>query len=72
VDVSPVGLGENHLCGGNEHRAPLDPVLTAKEWNNSKSDVARCYRPNSLTTTVVRSARIFEDRVDSATSLKTS
>jgi hypothetical protein len=41
VDVSPVGLGENHLCGGNEHRAPLDPVLTAKEWNNSKSDVAR-------------------------------
>jgi len=22
-------------------KVPLDPVLTAKEWNNSKSDVAR-------------------------------
>src|ERR1039458_4786311 len=32
----------------------------------------RCYRPNSLTTTVVRSARIFEDRVDSRSEEHTS
>jgi type I restriction enzyme S subunit len=32
----------------------------------------RCYRRNSLRTTVVFSARIFADRVDSAASLKTA
>jgi hypothetical protein len=31
-----------------------------------------CYRRNSLRTTVVFSARIFADRVDSAASLKTA
>ncbi len=34
--------------------------------------VSVCYRRNSLRTTVVFSARIFADRVDSAASLKTA
>jgi hypothetical protein len=34
--------------------------------------VRGCYRRNSLRTTVVFSARIFADRVDSAASLKTA
>ena len=36
------------------------------------ANLTPCYRRNSLRTTVVFSARIFADRVDSAASLKTA
>jgi hypothetical protein len=52
-------------------RTRRDPDATARSVDTASSKTP-CYRPNSLTTTVVSSARIFEDRVDSATSLKTA
>jgi hypothetical protein len=60
------------LAGVTEH--PIGRWVTQQARNLAAvlEEEDRCYRPNSLTTTVVRSARIFEDRVDSATSLKTS
>jgi hypothetical protein len=55
---------------GFEHQGDAQRFLADLRERFAKFGL--CYRPNSLTTTVVRSARIFEDRVDSATSLKTS
>jgi hypothetical protein len=51
-------------------------VRTSVVDSHQSESVARrglsCYRRNSLRTTVVFSARIFADRVDSAASLKTA
>ena len=61
--------GSNLLYLLSEHAGIEARIEPPEDWVDP---VEQCYRPNSLTTTVVRSARIFEDRVDSATSLKTS
>jgi (p)ppGpp synthase/HD superfamily hydrolase len=62
--VEALSRGNDESYEDFVRRAAQDPIARAVK--------RACYRPNSLTTTVVRSARIFEDRVDSATSLKTS